>query len=427
MISSIVLALLASAATRSTAAQAEPPRSRQELLQSLREKKRTELHPYEQNPVEKQFLRIDKAETPAIGDLNWKGFYPRIAWPARGSGVALGVRYWQRDALGPVDVAGAAFYSWRSYQHYDVQLGLLPHTGARIPGRTWKGDDLYEIGEVRSGFPRFPLYVTFRYRYLAEDIFYGLGPSASLEDRSDYLHEETRVYLTTGLQLARNVVWLVDGGFQANSIGAGGSSKYPDTVDVFDDTTAPGLSDPPDYVRFGTKLFFDFRDEPGNPHRGFMVALLGESFLDQNQDAFSFHRFGFDARGYIPLGSPQRVLALRAAMVFDQPRDGMEVPFFMQESLGGSHLLRGFDSFRFRAEKVGLWQAEYRWEPAPFWELAVFADTGSVARTDSSFSNLEWDYGFGMRFKSYRDVVIRLEIAFGRETTRYYFRGSTSF
>jgi outer membrane translocation and assembly module TamA len=158
-----------------------------------------------------------------------------------------------------------------------------------------------------------------------------------------------------------------------------------------------------------------------------MLALLGESFLDQTQDAFSFHRFGFDARGFLPLGSPQRVLALRAAMVFDRPEDGDQVPFFMQESLGGSHLLRGFDSFRFRAEKVALYQGEYRWEPTPFWELAIFGDAGSVARTGSSFEGLEWDYGFGMRFKSYRDVLLRLEIAFSRETTRYYFRGSTSF
>ena len=44
-----------------------------------------------------------------------------------------------------------------------------------------------------------------------------------------------------------------------------------------------------------------------------------------------------------------------------------------------------------------------------------------------SFSNLQWDWGFGTRFKTYRDIVLRLEVAFSDETTRYYFRGSTSF
>ncbi len=76
-----------------------------------------------------------------------------------------------------------------------------------------------------------------------------------------------------------------------------------------------------------------------------------------------------------------------------------------------------------------LYQAEYRWEPLNFWELSVFTDTGTVSESDSklSFSTLEWDWGFGTRFKTYRDVVLRLEIAFSRETTRYLFRGSAAF
>ena len=106
---------------------------------------------------------------------------------------------------------------------------------------------------------------------------------------------------------------------------------------------------------------------------------------------------------------------------------GNLVPFFMQESLGGSHTLRGFDSFRFRGEKVELFQIEYRWEPMSFWELAVFTDGGTAAQSGESLSDLHWDYGVGMRFKTYRDVLLRFEIAFSNETTRYYIRSSTSF
>ena len=71
----------------------------------------------------------------------------------------------------------------------------------------------------------------------------------------------------------------------------------------------------------------------------------------------------------------------------------------MQQSLGGSHTLRGFDSFRWRGEKVMLYQAEYRWEPLNFWELSVFTDTGTVSESDSklSFSTLEWDWDSGRR------------------------------
>ncbi|HXV63815.1 MAG TPA: BamA/TamA family outer membrane protein [Vicinamibacteria bacterium] len=417
-----------------TATQAQAPESpqattRQELLRLARERKRNEVRPPEQSQVEKQFLKLDKAETPTIADWNWNGFYPRVAWPSRGSGAALGVRYWEPDFLGPVDAAGAAFYSWRGYQHYDVQFGLMPHIGRQIPGRSWKGDDVYELGDRRPRMGNIPLYATFRYRYLPEEDFYGIGPDASLENRTSYLQKETRFYLRTGVQLGRNVALGATGGLQWNELDSGRSTRYPSIETLFDDTEAPRLDDAPDYVRYGGQVFVDLRDEPGNPHRGLMVGASLERFDDREDGPGDFERFGIDVRGFLPLGSRQRVLALRSAVNIDRPETGARVPFFMQQSLGGSHTLRGFDSFRFRGEKLLLMQAEYRWEPVAFWELLVFSDAGTVSQATSELdlSTLEWDYGFGTRFKSYRDVVIRLEIAFSRETTRYYVRGSSSF
>jgi hypothetical protein len=423
----LLLGLFATSVGAASSQEAAPPESRHELLRRLREAKRENVRPYEPNVVEKRLLAIDKAETPPITERNWKGFYPRIAFPSRGSGLAPGTRYWRRDVFGPLDVAGAAFYSWKDYQHYDVQVGLLPHTGNRIPGRTWKGDDLFEIGDAWQTFPRLPVYFTFRYRYLPEEDFYGLGPDSSLDRRTSYLQEETRAYVRTGIQLTRRFLWMVEGGYHANSLDAGESSRFPTTAAIFDTRDAPGLGRSPDYSRFGTQLLLDYRDEPGNPHEGFLVAVIIERFSDRDGGRFSFRRAGLDARAFVPLGSPQRVLALRAALLEDNPDSGAEVPFFMQESLGGSHTLRGFDSFRWRGEKIGLYQAEYRWEPALFWELAIFAEAGQVGRAGSSLGPLQWDYGFGMRFKSFQDVALRLEVAFSRETTRYYVRGSSSF
>ena len=403
--------------------------TRQELLRQQREEKRARVEPYKLNRVEKEMIRFDKAETPTIADWNLKGFYPRIAWPARGSGAALGIRYWQRDFWGRIDAAGAAFYSWRRYQHYDVQLGLIPHVGRRIPQKSWRGDDVYELASTQPGFSRIPFYMTLRYRYLPQEDFYGLGPDSELANRTIYVQEEGRLYLTTGYQLTSHFVWLFNGGYQLNEIGASKSSTYPSTEEAFDDMTAPGLTNPPNYLRWGSQLFLDHRDEPGNPHQGFMVALAYARFDDRTEGRFSFDRYGLDARAFVPLGSPQRVLALRSALLIDEADSGNVVPFFMQRSLGGSHTLRGFDSFRWRGPKVMLYQAEYRWEPLSFWDLDMFVDAGAVggAVESLSFENLEVDWGFGTRFKTYRDIVVRFEIAFSNETTRYYVRGSTSF
>ena len=71
----------------------------------------------------------------------------------------------------------------------------------------------------------------------------------------------------------------------------------------------------------------------------------------------------------------------------------------------------------------------YRWEPLAFWDLDMFVDAGAVGglAESLSFENLEVDWGFGTRLKTYLDIVVRFEIAFSNETTRYYVRGSTSF
>ncbi len=104
--------------------------------------------------------------------------------------------------------------------------------------------------------------------------------------------------------------------------------------------TAPGLAQAPDYARIGTSVLVDYRDEPANPHEGFMVAGTLGRFDDRTERAFSFNRFGIDARGFIPLGSRQRILALRGAWLIDEADPGHQVPFFMQMSLGGSHTLK---------------------------------------------------------------------------------------
>jgi outer membrane protein assembly factor BamA len=282
---------------------------------------------------------------------------------------------------------------------------------------------------MAPGFTRIPFYVTLRYRYLPQEDYYGSGPDSELDNRTTYLHEETSLYLRTGYQFNENIVWMVSSGYQANGIGPGRDKRYGTTHELFDDDTAPGLTTPVDYLRFGTQVLFDYRDEPGNPHSGFMVALAAGRFEDQTEDAFSFTHVGIDSRAAIPLGSRQRILALRGVWLIGHADDGNRIPFYMQESLGGSHTLRGFDSFRFTGEKVMLYQAEYRWEPSDLWELALFADTGTVSETGSrlGFSNLEWDYGAGIRFKNWRSILIRMEIAWSRETTRYFFRGSAAF
>jgi len=160
-----------------------------------------------------------------------------------------------------------------------------------------------------------------------------------------------------------------------------------------------------------------------------MLAVGWDGFDDLRSSSHRFDRFAADARGFLPLGSPQRVLALRARVSTDHAAAGSVVPFYLQETLGGGHDLRGFHTYRFRGTKLVLGQAEYRWEAWPALELALFVDAGRVFTTDEglSLSGLEHDWGFGLRLKSSDSAILHFDTAFSREGTRAVIRLGSSF
>jgi hemolysin activation/secretion protein len=91
--------------------------------------------------------------------------------------------------------------------------------------------------------------------------------------------------------------------------------------------------------------------------------------------------------------------------------------------------MRGYPSFRFRGEKSLSLQAEYRWEAAPALELAVFVDAGRVYRPEEALGldGLRASGGFGIRLKTYDDVLVRFDVGWGDEGGRAYLRFGPSF
>jgi outer membrane protein assembly factor BamA len=123
------------------------------------------------------------------------------------------------------------------------------------------------------------------------------------------------------------------------------------------------------------------------------------------------------------------VVALRAVATMDRPRAGAQVPFFLQQTLGGSHTLRGYHSFRFRDERLLLLQAEYRWEANPALELALFVDAGRASSHDAGWSldDMHTSWGAGLRVKTFDAVRFRFDVARSPETTRFLVRLGPSF
>ena len=380
--------------------------------------------------LERTLLAIEKAERPSLLTLNLGGVYPRLVNIAAGSQTAAGVRLWQPD-IGdtPFDVHASAFHSTRGYEYYDLQAGRVAHRGVAFPTRSTSGDDVHELGDVtRVDEGSVLLYGSARYRHYPQNGFYGLGLDAQRSGRTNFLVQDALYEVVTGYEGRGGAATLRAGLLQA-FVGPGTAVAQPTIRALYDDRTAPGLDRQPDFVHLAASVLVDRRDIPRNPHRGGMLALAATRFDERGGDEFSFNRFAGDARGYASLGSPQRVLALRALASIDRVADGGRVPFYLQETMGGNRTLRGYDNFRFRGEKLLLLQAEYRWETWPALEVALFVDAGRAYGHEEAFAlrRLEHDYGIGLRLKTHDSVLGRIDVARSHEDTRILLRLGPSF
>jgi hypothetical protein len=417
-------------ASRASAAE-NVAETRQEIWERLRREKAAAVRAPRQGFAERQILALEKAERPGLLALNFAGVYPRLQSIGWGSQTAIGARFWQPDIQGTkLDVHAAAFYSLRRYESYELQAGLLPHRGRALPARSTTGDDVYELGGIqRRGGRQGHVFASLRYRHLPEVDFFGLGTDTTPEDHTTFLLQDAWYDLVAGYQHGSRAVITARAGLMQAFVGPGRDETLPTTQQLFSEAVVPGLVRQPDFLHVTLLGLLDGRDRPHNPHSGAMLALSAARFDDRDSDGYRFDRFAADARAFLPLASTQRVLALRAFVSADHPAEGSRVPFFLQDTLGGSHTLRGFRSFRFRGEKLVLLQAEYRWEAAPAVELAAFVDAGRVAShlADWSLRDLRTSYGLGLRIKTHEQVLVRFDVGRSSEETRLLLRMGPSF
>ena len=338
------------------------------------------------------------------------------------------VRY-ERPRLGDTELTfrAAGAYSTRGYQVYDLKIGMFDV----VAPYDFLGDGFlgapFDFDQRATRRPDSFLYGDFRYNNLPREEFFGLGPDSSRDDRTEYRLEQTVLDLVGGHQFARWVA--VEGrvGFMKNNVGPGSTDTRPSSEALFDPANVPGLGEQDDFLHFDGGLYLAWEADPNLPSG--VLGLRFARFNGQRSDRFNFNRYSIDARGYLPLGSRQRVVATRFYASRDVAADGSEVPFYLMKTLGGHETLRGFRDFRFRDTNLMYISGEYRWEATAGVELAAFYDTGKVFpdRAGFTFDGLRHSAGGGIRFKSLRRVVFRLDVGTGSEGALVYFAVGPSF
>lgn len=270
-----------------------------------------------------------------------------------------------------------------------------------------------------------------RYRSLTGEAFYGLGPESRPEDKTSYseedvlfeasLHKILNQFFRAGLSVGVSNTSIFDG---RNGVG-------PTITEIYYGTTLPGLKDKNRFQGTELSLRYNNTNDLAHPTKGRIGKVAAEFYSDIHNDNLSFWKTGLDLTQHIHLFN-DRTLVLRGAGEMTQALEGSDIPFYHMAEIGSYGTVRGFTRGRFRDNDFVIGTAEYRypvWIPwAKIVDAVVFVDGGQVAHDifeDATFADWQIGYGGGFRFYNATTLIAKTEIAFSKESFRFYFTLNT--
>jgi len=319
-----------------------------------------------------------------------------------GSGIAAGPEYLRRDLADDRIISSTwASVSTRKFWLVNTELNMPKLAG------NWLFAD---FSATHRDYP---------------DIgYFGPGPhSPDLE--TNWALEDSWLTGVMGVRPLRHAELGVIGRYLAENVGPGHAADEPTTQQAFTPESTPGLLGGSDFVQAGSFVQFDYRDNPGEAHRGGMYWLDFSDYSDLKSGRYSFDRVDAEVQQFIPLLNGTHVIALHGRTSFTEAHSGDAVPFYLQPTLGGPDTLRGFDAFRFYDNNAVILNGEYRWQLYEGMNAALFMDAGKVFPRwqQISLRDLEKSYGFGLRFlNGAGQAIVRLDVGFSREGFELWFK-----
>ena len=409
--------LLTAAVVAAAAAPAAAQQTREEIAAEQRRARSQDLHPTEPGGVERAFLTLsDERLLDRLFDPR-HGFFVRVGLPAEGAAFGAGPAWRASDAG----------------RHYTFTA-----SAAASISREWLGELALEIPDAlpRLGRDRFFADLSVSRSGRVENEFWGLGNSSPEDNKTVFRVAQTAAGGTFGVRLMPWLSVAATASRVTPGIKALGAST-PSIADVFDESTAPGLSRQPPFVRSAIAVDVDYRESfrpirtavrldrlplPGASRGGRYQATLA-SYHDQEFDRYSFRKTTIDVQQFVPLFHRHRVFAFRALAVLSDTSGGQVVPFYLSPTFGGLNVGRGHPTFRFRDRNMLALQAEYRYQLNPLVSGAIFVDAGQVAPRVRAitWSRLKTTYGTGVRFGASGGAALRFDLAFGGHGPTFIF------
>jgi hypothetical protein len=401
----LALALVATA--RIAAAQA-PASTRASETLAAREAKAARIAPFRPGRVERLLTLVETSPSIRRTFAPADGFGVRVGGIENGSGLAVGP-------------------SWRHQGWLGGRLGVHASGAAAIAGDR-EADAGLELPQL--GWHRLRARIQATGTQLAGERFFGLGREALRTDETAFrldrrqLEAGVVVHGPEWLQMSAGASLLQTSAADGRARGVAGITSR------FSAGEAPALGGDASFRVWSADATVDYRDLPGNPRSGGRYHVGVDRYVDAFTGRYSFTRIDAELEQHLSAWKRQRVLTLRAVTSAALTGDGHEVPFYLQHTLGGSRLLRGFVTDRFRDRNLLVLQAEYGFDLLPFVSAVAFYEAGTVAPRwqELSRGDLQRDYGLGVRFGGARAVAFRTDVALGSgEGTRLTMRFSHAF
>jgi hypothetical protein len=365
-------------------------------------------------PNTKLFARIERVIT-GIQSVFGRPLHPIISQVAPGGGWGAGIAY-DAPGRGPWDARAKAIYTTNKY---------------------WVAEAVAGYEDRRAKFEAFG-----RARDMTRLDYFGPGPSSNLFDRTRFrlrdpvvgAHGKYRV--TSWLALGARVEELWP------DVSAGRGRSVPSIEQRFPEADAPGLTAQPRFGRYQGAVDIHLPAAAGDAfYQGTRSRLTYAIYDDQELERFNFRRLDIEAQQVFAGFGAHHRLTLSGWTSTSMTDAGQDVPFYLQNTLGGKSAirsvhedrlgsdgtdatLRGYRNLRFRDRNLLLLQAEYR---VPLWgpvDATVFADAGKVTdtRSDLDLTDLRRDFGFSLSIMKGWVTPARVDVGFGSgEGTRVFF------
>ena len=250
--------------------------------------------------------------------------------------------------------------------------------------------------------------------------FFGLGPTTTVGNETNYTAPETRVNWKFGVYANEVTQIAVSQRFRYMQAIERGATDLPFTASVF-----PTVAGVQGATILGERLSFhyDTRDSLVTPTDGMAITAYAEINYDFHPSAERLYsRYGLEIKKLFASESKRAILVIRGDL---QATIGTDVPFYELSSLGGQNNLRGYGVDRYIDKQLLALSVEERMHllrlrlfgvVADF-EIAPFVDTGQVFDSfkDVSFKDYRITPGVGFRGIIRPNVVGRIDYGYSRE------------